>query len=109
MQAREKSRPRECRGREVAGEAYEVMVSNCGDNGARLTLFGAAMLMLRGGSWMVSPRERKSGLLGVCGDDGGIAISSLVKLSRKLGEGASLVGADASEMERLLEGCLEGV
>lgn len=95
----------------MAAEAYEVMVSNCGDNGARLTLFGAAILMLRGGSWMVSPRERKSGLLGVCGDDGGTAISSLemLKLSRKLGEGASLVGADASEMERLLEGCLEGV
>lgn len=68
------------------------------------------MLISRGGSCSVNPRERKSGLLGVCGN-GGIAISSLemLKASRKLGEGASLVGAAASETDRLLEGGLEGV
>ena len=76
VQAREKSRPRECRGSEVTGEAKDVEMSNWGDNGTRVVL-GAAIDKVRGGICKERPRERKSGLLGVCGEELGTSWSSL--------------------------------
>jgi hypothetical protein len=109
VQAREKSSPRECLGREVAGEPKDVKVSSWGDRGTRLALLGAAMDIVRGGICSERPRERKSGLLGVCGETSGTALSSFDtpltpwSTSRKFGDGASCVVA-ASDIDLFFGG-----
>lgn len=115
VHAREKSRPREWRGSDVWGEAYDVNGSSCGDNGALCALPGAAIDIVRGGSCSDRPRERKSGRLGVWGDGEGTVISSLgvlmVELSRLSGSEASRKAGDGAsiDIDPLLRGGLDGV
>lgn len=94
VHAREKSRPLECLGIDVAGEPYEVKGSSCGDKGARFA--GGLDIVMSAdldGKCNDNPRERKSALLGVRGLIAGIALSSLVV--RDL-SGLSLICGDGS-------------
>jgi hypothetical protein len=112
--ALEKSKPRECLGRLVAGECDRfgvcmkaVCESSCfGEGGwANVVIAGAVSVTRGGGSWSVNPRERRSGRRIGRGVVGRAWSSLLLNRSRKVGEGCS--GAfgpleGGSENERLL-------
>jgi len=133
VQARLKSRPRECRGMEVAGEpdcdcGRYIVLSSWGESGAARGRFvlegkceGEGMLLLMLipplpiGIWRDSPRERKSGRRdgrgrGVTGETAASSWSSLLcTVSRNVGEGWRGRGALAgSDNERDLDGVLLG-
>lgn len=95
--ALEKSSPRECLGRLVAGECDRLGVcmnvvceSTCfGESGtANGVLAGTASVTRGGGSWRVNPRERRSGRRMGRGVVGMAWSSRLPSRSRKVGDGA---------------------
>lgn len=108
--ALEKSSPRECRGRLVAGEWGSrpgVCMNECGsvclgDSGtAKGAVADDVSVTFGAGSWSVNPRDSRAGRWGCCcrGVLGGRALSSrLWDRSRKVGED----GAGGSEKDRVL-------
>lgn len=68
VQALEKSRPLDRRGRTEAAGAYEFVESSFGDKGTRLVMLAVLVLLISlGGICKLSPRGGKIGLLGVTG------------------------------------------
>lgn len=91
VHALEKSKPRDRRGSNDAGEPYVVEESSFGDRGTRFSSFAVlVLLMSRGGICRLKPRVGRSGLLGVTGLGAKQVSSFEVFLgSRKDGEGES--------------------
>ena len=109
VQALEKSKPLDRRGRAEPGDPYEFDESSLGDNGTRLTKFAVlVLLMSRGGICRLRPRGGWFGLLGVTGVLEGIWMSSLdVLASRKGGDGERTAWIPSVDHGRGLRGDLE--
>lgn len=108
MAAREKSNPRERRGRILAGDPNVSAASSLGESGTRFRyLFAFGDIVSRGGICKERPRAGNAGRLGVVGL-ASMAVSScdfFLMGSRKSGEGDKIGGSlSASASIRIFDG-----